>query len=394
MLDAGQCNGSEVMDMRFSWENFDPSFLKEVFRASPYAAEYEVRLQDAGDDMAILCAMMIRICPYPDRKFIMDYRRIIEQSLLKAFPEEVRQICRAANIRGLSENEQQLNMAKKPLSETLINAYIAAIYRISGQEVELNEYSKFLNTVPVDMKNTVAEDVPLYDYQKDAVAHLKKHFLTDDQDAGLLVMPTGSGKSRTASYFLIREMVSRGYQILWLVHRHMLIDQAADCFYRFAGLSKIENPKIKDYRITCVSGKHLSIKQADKHEVIIASVGSVCRKSNKAYLRRILKRKVMIVVDEAQHTFAPTYRDTIKFIRKCRRDVKLLGLTATPVRANEKDSRALLRLFDDNIVYSVPMADLIAKGILSAPVSERVETREEIEPQISEEEARYIQRIG
>jgi len=68
MLDAGQCNGSEVMDMKFSWENFDPSFLKEVFRASPYAAEYEVRLQDAGDDMAILCAMMIRICPYPDRK--------------------------------------------------------------------------------------------------------------------------------------------------------------------------------------------------------------------------------------------------------------------------------------------------------------------------------------
>ena len=59
----------------------------------------------------------------------------------------------------------------------------------------------------------------------------------------------------------------------------------------------------------------------------------------------------MVVVDEAHHTFAPTYQETIKFIRKCRKNTKLLGLTATPVRANEKDSVKLRQLYDNNMVF-------------------------------------------
>ena len=61
----------------------------------------------------------------------------------------------------------------------------------------------------------------------------------------LIKGPTGSGKTRTSSYFLIKEMISQGYQVIWIAHRHMLIDQAAECFYNFAGLSKINKPDIK-----------------------------------------------------------------------------------------------------------------------------------------------------
>lgn len=92
------------------------------------------------------------------------------------------------------------------------------------------------------MRETPAEDISLYDFQKDAVNALENHFIKEDKKSGLVVMPTGSGKSRTASYFLIKDMISQGYQILWIVHRHMLINQAAECFYRFAGLSKLEIP--------------------------------------------------------------------------------------------------------------------------------------------------------
>ena len=76
----------------------------------------------------------------------------------------------------------------------------------------------------------------------------------------------------------------------------MLLDQAADCFYRFAGLSKIENPAIRNYRISCISGEHLRVSQVDKHEVIVESISSICR--NKDHLRRILSKKVIIVVDD------------------------------------------------------------------------------------------------
>ena len=319
--------------MAFTWEKFDPSFLKAVLLASEeFEDEYdEIRNED---DVYGLCAMMNRICDFPDRRFIMNYRAVIEQDLLKNYPDEIRKICKALKITGSSFNIKQAALTRKATSTSLINAYISALLDISGRETVLNENSKFRFTVSLNMAQTPVAQVPLHDYQEKAVAELKKHFIDNDMTSGLLVMPTGSGKSRTATYFLIREMISRGYQILWIAHRHMLLDQAADCFYDFAGLSKIENPKIRDYRINCISGEHLSIRQVkdSKSEVIVASIGSICR--NKAHLRRILGSKVMIVVDEAHHTFAPTYQDVIKFIGKCRKNTKLLGLTATPVRAN------------------------------------------------------------
>ena len=102
----------------------------------------------------------------------------------------------------------------------------------------------------------------------------------------------------------------------------------------------------------------------------------------------------MIVVDEAHHTLAPTYKETIRFIERHRKNVKLLGLTATPVRAKEKDSKALLDLYDQKIVYSVSMSDLIAKGILSEPSFKRIITGENFEPVISIDEEKLIRRYG
>lgn len=377
--------------MIFTWEKFDPSFLKAVLLASEEFQDNYEEIKNE-EDVCGLCAMMNRICTYPDKRFVMNYRAVIEQDLLKNYPDEIRKICKALKINGSTFNIRQAALTRKATSTSLIDAYVAAILDISGKETVLNENSKFRYTVSLNMAQTPVAQVPLHDYQEKAVAELKKHFIDNDMTSGLLVMPTGSGKSRTASYFLIREMISRGYQILWIAHRHMLLDQAADCFYDFAGLSKIENPKIRDYRINCISGEHLSVKQVkdSKSEVIVASISSICR--NKAHLKRILGRKVMIVVDEAHHTFAPTYQDIIKFVGKCRKETKLLGLTATPVRANEKDSKKLLGIYGNSIIYNVSMSELITKGFLSDPKCISVDTGKNFESQISEEEARQIRR--
>lgn len=375
--------------MAFSWSGFDATFLKEIIKASELK---DAELYIESDDIDVLAGCVNNICSIPDEKFVMKYRQIIEQYLILNYKEEVLKICKSLNITANSYNDKQILMTKKALSTNLIHAYIAAIYSIHGMDIRDSEYSTFRYTRALNMAETKVENVPLYDFQKDAVNALKRHFVDNDCKDGMLVMPTGSGKSRTATYFLIKEMVSREYQIIWLAHRHMLIDQAADCFYRFAGLSKIENPKIKDYRISCISGEHLRMSQVDKHEVIVASIASICR--NKDHLRRILKNKVMIVVDEAHHAFAPTYQETIKFIKKCRKNVKLLGLTATPIRANEDDSNVLLKLFGNNIIYNIALSDLIAKGILATPKFIRKETGEEFEPQISLDEGRLIRKYG
>ena len=70
-------------------------------------------------------------------------------------------------------------------------------------------------------------------------------------------------------------------------------------------------------------------------------------------------RPILTYADEAYHTFAPTYQETIRFIQKCRKDTNLLELTATPVRANDEDSKSLLKLYDNKIVYSVPYHEML-----------------------------------
>lgn len=376
--------------MTFSWEKFDLAFLKEIIKATDDVEDTDLYLRSNDKDIVVSCVNMI--CDHPDKKFVMKYRQIIEQYVLVNYPEEVKNICKSLNISSRSFNEKQSMMTKKAMSASLINAYVAALLNISGMTIYPSEYSSFRYTRSLNMAETKIEEIPLYDFQRTAVNSLKEHFITNDEKSGLLVMPTGSGKSRTATYFLISEMVSRGYQVIWLAHRYMLLDQAADCFYRFAGLSKVVNPGIRNYRISCISGEHLRISQVDKHEIIVASINSVCR--NKDHLKRILGKKVVVVVDEAHHTFAPTYQETIRFIQKCRKDTKLLGLTATPVRANDEDSKSLLKLYDNKIVYSVSMSDLIAKGILATPKFVRKETNEDFESVISVDEEKLIQRFG
>jgi superfamily II DNA or RNA helicase len=43
---------------------------------------------------------------------------------------------------------------------------------------------------------------------------------------GILVLPTGGGKTFTAWQFICRNPLSDGYKILWLAHTHHLLEQA------------------------------------------------------------------------------------------------------------------------------------------------------------------------
>ena len=80
------------------------------------------------------------------------------------------------------------------------------------------------------------------------------------------------------------------------------------------------------------------------------------------------------MVDEAHHALAPTYRRIINEIRKKVPTAKLLGLTATPIRHNDRDTVALGKFFDKKIIFSVPMSKLISYGTLSKPIKNTIQT--------------------
>jgi len=377
------------MSKKFNWSKFDGTFISSIVYSPKTKKEHQPSF--TTDDADVLTPSMNLIAPIPDRDFVLTYRTEIEFKLLKNHPELVAKIYEGKD----SSNHLSMlnNLSQRPMGTHLLLKYLAAIYEIGECDFMYEDISKFAEPVTVNLKTSIAEAVPLFDFQEAAIKALQEHFLKLDNQNGLLVMPTGSGKTRTAVTFLLKSMVSQGYQVVWLTHRHMLVDQTADAFYKFAPLIKHANPEARIFRMTCVSGHHASIKCTQKSDnVMILSVQSVCRSLD--FLRTILGKKVIIVVDEAHHTVARSYDNTIKYIRKLRKNTKLLGLTATPIRGMESENKYLMNLYDSKIVYSVPMIKLIQDGTLAEPVFSRIFTDENFEPEISLDEAKFLKKWG
>ena len=78
----------------------------------------------------------------------------------------------------------------------------------------------------------------LYQHQNEALTALDK-LDTLGSYSTLLVLPTGASKTYTASTWLLAHALDKGKKVLWMAHRHMLLDQAAESFKNFAYLDAI-----------------------------------------------------------------------------------------------------------------------------------------------------------
>lgn len=382
--------------MKFQWSNFDQEFIVHVVYSGQ--TKKENRPAKKTDDKDMLIPSMDKISPYPTKEFVDKYRTEIEKHVLRKHPEYIERIYRnQSSSKRKPKPTNYLGMladlSSRPLTATLLTEYINALGTIGSGANLFEGMSMFAQPLTINLETSIANDIDLYDFQEKAIARLHEDFLTRDKANGLLVMPTGSGKTRTAVYFLLRDMVSQGYQVIWLTHRHQLIDQTADAFYRLAPVIKLGNKSAKSFKMACISGVHSTIKATEKDDdVMIISIQSVVRSLD--YLKSVIGKKVMIVVDEAHHTVAPSYRKTINYIRKRKPQAKLLGLTATPIRANDFESKYLLQLYDNHFAFEIPMSKLITKKILADPHFETIETEYEVEPTISIDEAQLIKKFG
>lgn len=204
----------------------------------------------------------------------------------------------------------------------------------------------------------------LYEHQEEAIRKLdamdkRGSFRT------LLVLPTGGGKTLTAAYWLLRNAVDQNKKILWLAHRHLLLEQAAEAFARNAYTDTMVNRTVFNYRI--ISGMHdkpVHIQKTDR--ILIASKDSMIRSLDK--LKNWLNgEEIYLVIDEAHHAVAKSYKKIIQYVADHTKSMKLLGLTATPFRTSEDEQGALKQVFTDDIVYKTDLDTLIKKSILATP---------------------------
>ena len=245
-----------------------------------------------------------------------------------------------------------------------------------------------------------------YNHQKDAMAKLS---LIDKEESfsTLVVLPTGGGKTYTASTWLLKNAIDKKKKILWIAHRQMLLDQAAESFQRFAYAEAMPHIREFTYRIVSGSSNHdRSIDISPRDNILILSKDSIGR--NLSVLDNWLKgeNEVYCVIDEAHHATAKTYRKIINYVQERVPNMKLLGLTATPFRTAKEEEGLLSKIFKDGvdesgnvvkgdlgITYQIGLKELINARILSTPIFECKYTEEDYGADLGLDALEHIQRL-
>jgi superfamily II DNA or RNA helicase len=177
--------------------------------------------------------------------------------------------------------------------------------------------------------------------------------------------------------------------VLWLAHRHELLSQAGAEFHKLAALA---HPRER-LRVRIVSGAHCAMTQVDPaDDIVIASVASLARRPEIAQML-IHDEERMIVMDEAHHAPARSYRDLIEALQ-ARQIWRVLGLTATPTRTLEQQRPILARLFGRRILYQVGLHELIERRILARPIPVIVPTGADVEADVTDDDRAHYERFG
>ncbi len=238
---------------------------------------------------------------------------------------------------------------------------------------KIKEY--FLNT------NVFIDGNPyLRNVQRESYERLKNSFEKSLKSHKIVVLPTGTGKTGVmalAPYgicegrvliitpsLIIREGISDSFDTrttfnFWTERKVILNDDDLPEVYRYAGYNKPGDKK----RV---------LKLLDNANIVIANIHKVYNESSSKSLVDILDPDFfdMIIIDEAHHSAANSWESALEYF-DCKKIVKL---TATPFRADEKDLKG-------EIVYTYPLADAIKDKVIKNIVSEDY-TNEKLEFEI------------
>lgn len=272
-----------------------------------------------------------------------------------------------------------------------------------------------MSNITIDIRNSTPQDDKPYGYQGEAIAKLDEYFALSrntptGRKSGVIVMPTGSGKTFTSVSWLLDKAAANGFQIIWLVHQQELVTQAYETI-------KNMSPVLKNYNydkitIVPVSSKHYSISQAAEADIVVGCIQSFASRSGIKYLDLITKgkgrRKLVVVIDEAHHASSDSYQLVLKQFEKYNPNLILLGMTATPTRMLEAQKRRFQQLFSviDNVkngigtphgfIYEVALKELLKSGALATPIYRKVETEinGEVEFEFTDEDRKHLEQFG
>jgi superfamily II DNA or RNA helicase len=235
------------------------------------------------------------------------------------------------------------------------------------------------------------DDFHPHHHQEEAWDALTRHFQVPNR-VGILVVPTGGGKTTIASHWLLKHRIAQGCRVLWLAHRRSLLRQA---FRDFAFNAHLAAPQSQIELIRVSSEDRPWSGVAAQHNAVFASIQATALEGNSDFLNQLLHqspRGLFVVIDEAHHAAAPSYFRVLSRLKLA--DAPLLGLTATPLRSDADDEARLWEVFDRSVIYQVSRQVLIARGVLAVPRLETVRTGVEADLEFTPEDLAELGRLG
>ena len=176
------------------------------------------------------------------------------------------------------------------------------------------------------------KEIKLFDYQEDMKERIEKALRL--HRSVMAQMPTGTGKTYLLTAVIDSFVSNNPMEKVWIVaHRRELVSQIDETVRKFHSYSASNTSSLLS------SVKAVSIQWLSKH------------------YDEIEEEPGMIVIDEAHHALAKTYKEMWERFPKA----KFLGLTATPCRLNGKGFTDLF----DVLVQSWDVPEFICKGRLA-----------------------------
>jgi len=235
-----------------------------------------------------------------------------------------------------------------------------------------------------------------YKHQEKAIEKLNEFYKSNSSKKGLLVLPTGAGKTATAICWLLKNVINKRQKVIWIAHRHELLEQVKKELIKQSFSDLLDN--VVEYRVRIISGyksHHQANRILPNDDFIIASKDSL-REGSKFLISNFLaqNKNTFLVIDEAHHAVARTYTELIKIIENQVINLNVLGLTATPFRTAENEKSYLKAVFKDDIIFSEDLGNLITKKILAKPILVPILTNENITNELSEQDKKDILRFS
>ena len=221
-----------------------------------------------------------------------------------------------------------------------------------------------------------------FPHQRDALEALCSvfNFKGEEGKGGLLVIPTGGGKTFTAVKWICAEVLTRDVKILWLAHSHHLLDQAAETLVN--SLHEVSHKRrLVNIRVISSSAEHsrpADIKKSD--DVLIMTtpsaisnfeINALDRSGIKAktafrqFIDSLKGERLLVVLDEAHHAPAYGCRNLMLGLRRELPSLYLLGLTATPSYSDETRRGWLIKLFGNGVIFEAKKQNLYLQKILA-----------------------------